>query len=313
VRWTSNTDRLRHISARLLQGHFPWHALYVFVLSAVVFLVVFSWMSWLELELTPPVQIEADALTRADKEATGSSGSERSLSLQEYRRNIAGNIFGTEHKSDKEEKPEVSLQNIPLSEKDLHLELVGTIIGQEANQNIAVIEDTRTGDQEMYKPGDRIEQITIESVLRDNVVIKSSEGKKVLTMQYESLRQSRGRRGTGGGTTEQDQSGRESQNISKDYVLQSLRDMSKLMQSALIKPYLQDGETVGFQLDNIQSGSFYDRIGLKNKDVIMRVDGNDLNNPQQLMNFSKKLKNKDQVSLTVYSNGQKKEINYRLR
>lgn len=313
MRWAGSAKRWRHITGRFLDTRLLWHIFHLFVLASVVFFLVLSWMGWLQQELASPVRIEASAGVNGEQRTTGRSGQDRTLSLGEYRQRIAGDIFGAETKGSQEEESEVSLQDIPLSEKNLDFELVGTIILEKTAENIAVIEDTKTGNQKMYKAGDRIDQIRIESVLRDNVVIKSSEGKKVLTMQYKSLRKSRGGRGGGDRTKADVQPADATQSISKDYVMKSLQDMSKLMQSALIKPYLQNGETVGFQLDNIQSGSFYDKIGLKNEDVIMRVDGNDLKNPQQLMGFSQQLRRKDQVSLTVRRDGKKKQIRYSLQ
>jgi general secretion pathway protein C len=313
--WTGRADRLRRISAPFLQERFLWHAFHVFLLSAVVFFFVLSWMSWLQQELTPPVQADVNA-AQAERPSTSSSAKEggTALALDEYKQNIANNLFGSQDKEDEDSESEVSLKDIPLSEKDLGLELVGTITGGDSKQHIAIIEDTQKNEQNMYYEGDQVNNVTIKKILRDNVVIVQSDEQKILTMQYKKLRnnnvESNERRAY---SKKGGQSFDKSKTISKDYVLQSLQDMSNLMQSALIKPYLQNGKTVGFQLDNIRSGSFYDRIGLKDKDVIMGVDGKELNNPQQLMSFSQNLKNKDQVRLTVQRDGQKRQIQYSLR
>ena len=250
--------------------------------------------------------------TEPVKDASDLDSQQRSFSLQEFRQSIADDLFGKREEREQKEEEQVSLEDIPLSEKDLPLKLVGTILRENPKESIAVIEDTHTGKQEMYQVGDRIDEIQIESVLRSNVVIKSSDGKKVLTMQYEELREPGRHREATGAASESRDSG-ETRDLSKEYVLKSLKDMSGLMQSALIKPYLRNGETVGFQLDNIRQGSFYDRIGLQDKDVITHVNGKELKNPQQLMGFSQNLKRMDQVRMTLRRNGEKREVRYRLR
>ena len=271
-------------------------------------------MSWLEQELTPPVQANVEA---GEKDSPSSSSSveesDRSRPLQEYERGIAGDLFGPQPEEEEDSESGVSLEEIPLSEKDLGLELVGTIVGEDSSQNIAIIEDTRKNEQDMYREGDRIRKVTIQKILRDNVIIVQSDEQKILTRQYEKLRDkdvASGERKVASGSSG---SADRERNISRDYVMQSLRNMSKLMQDALIKPYMENGETKGFQLDNIRSGSFYDRIGLRNEDVILQVDGQNLKSPQQMMEFTQKLSRKDRVELTIQRNGQKRNISYSLQ
>jgi type II secretion system protein C len=89
--------------------------------------------------------------------------------------------------------------------------------------------------------------------------------------------------------------------------------MSKLMQDTLIKPYMKNGETRGFQLDNIRSGSFYDRLGLEDKDVILQIDGKNLQSPQQMMEFTQQLSQKNRVKLTIRRNGNERTVSYQLQ
>ena len=314
MRWRNSSDLARAISARFLSGGMLRHAWYGLLLAGVVFLAVLSSMSWLEQELTPPVQANVEA---GEKDSPSSSSSveesDRSRPLQEYERGIAGDLFGPQPEEEEDSESGVSLEEIPLSEKDLGLELVGTIVGEDSSQNIAIIEDTRKNEQDMYREGDRIRKVTIQKILRDNVIIVQSDEQKILTMQYEKLRDkdvASGERKVASGSSG---SADRERNISRDYVMQSLRNMSKLMQDALIKPYMENGETKGFQLDNIRSGSFYDRIGLRNEDVILQVDGQNLKSPQQMMEFTQKLSRKDRVELTIQRNGQKRNISYSLQ
>jgi len=314
VRWTSSADLLRRLPARFLSHGMLNHAWYGFILAVIVFLAVLSSMSWLERELTPPVRANVQA---GEKESPSSSSSveesERSRPLEEYEQEIANDLFGSQPEEEEDSESGVSLEEIPLSEKDLGLELVGTIVGEDSEQNIAIIEDTRKNEQDMYREGDRIKNVTIQKILRDNVVIVQSDEQKILTMQYEKLRDKDVASGERKVAPKSGASMDREKNISRDYVMQSLQNMSKLMQDALIQPYMENGETKGFQLDNIRSGSFYDRIGLRNKDVILQVDGKNLKSPQQMMEFTQKLSSKDRVELTIQRNGQKRNISYSLQ
>jgi len=314
VQWRTRIEGLKRLPSGLYDEQLLWRLFHLFVLSVGVFLLVFSWMSWLEQELRPDLRVEAAVEASGKKGSTGSDSPESRPSLEEYRQTVAGDLFGAVREAEGQDSTEEeSLEEIPLSEKDLQQKLVGTIVLGDPEENIAVIEDTRSGEQEMYTSGDRIGEIRIESVLRDNVVITSSGEKRVLTMQYKQLRDTGvSRRAAGSASTASEMSSA-NRNISRDFVMRSLQDMSGLMQSALIRPYQQDGETAGFQLDNIRSGSFYDRIGLRNNDVILSIDDTQLKSPQQLMEFSQELRRKDQVTMTLRRDGERRRIQYRLR
>jgi general secretion pathway protein C len=303
------------ISARFANLRFLRHAFWALVLSAAVFLFVFSWMSWLQQELTPSVraEIEAGEKNAQRKDSTVEDRGEESLSLSEYEQNIAVDLFGPERKEEEDSGSEVSLQDIPLSEKDLGLRLMGTIIGNASNEDIAIIEDTRKNEQKMYREGDRVKNVTIKEILRDNVVIVQSNEQKILTMQYKKLRSKERRNNEQTVAAGSSQSFEREKSISRRYVMDSLQNMSKLMQDALIKPYMKNGETRGFQLDNIRSGSFYDRLGLEDKDVILQIDGKNLQSPQQMMEFTQQLSQKNRVKLTIRRNGNERTVSYQLQ
>ncbi|MEF8943299.1 MAG: type II secretion system protein N [Desulfohalobiaceae bacterium] len=314
MRWTNSANLVRGIPARFMSEGILRHAWYGLLLAVIVFLAVLSSMSWLEQELTPPVRANVEAGEKNSRSSSSSvEESERSRPLQEYEQDIAGDLFGSQPEEEEDSESGVSLEEIPLSEKDLGLELMGTIVGNDSEQNIAIIEDTRKNEQDMYREGDRIRNVTIQKILRDNVVIVQSDEQKILTMQYEKLRDEDVASGDRKVASRSRESTDRERSISRDYVTQSLQNMSKLMQDALIKPYMESGETKGFQLDNIRSGSFYDRIGLRNKDVILQVDGKNLQSPQQMMEFTQKLSSKDRVELTIQRNGQKRNISYSLQ
>jgi len=261
------------------------------------------------------VRAQIEAGEKGKKQQSGALGKsgQDSVTLGEYKQQIADDLFGSPREQKEESESAVSLEDIPLSEKDLGLELVGTIIRENPKQNIAIIEDKQKNEQYMYYEGDHIKDVSIKEILRDNVVIVQAKEQKILTMQYKELRKPEAQENNRKVSSESIQSPGRGKSISKDYVMESIGNMSKLMQDALIKPYMKNGETIGFQLDNIRSGSFYDKLGLKNSDVILQVENKKLKSPQQLMELSQKLSRKNQVELTIQRNGKQRTISYRLQ
>ena len=310
-----SADLLKQMQDRFANEGVLRHVFYMMLLSVVVFLFVFSWMNWLQQELTPPVRAQIEAGIKGKKQQSSASArsDKDSVNLREYKQQIARDLFGSQRGQEEESESKVSLEDIPLSEKDLGLELVGTIIRDNPKHDIAIIEDKQKNEQYMYYEGDHIKDVSIKEILRDNVVIVQAKEQKILTMQYKELRKPEAQENNRKVSSESIQSPGREKSISKDYVMESIGNMSTLMQDALIKPYMKNGETIGFQLDNIRSGSFYDKLGLKNSDVILQVENKKLKSPQQLMELSQELSRKNQVELTIQRNGKQRTISYRLQ
>lgn len=311
MKWEDRVELLKYIGSRLARQRVIFHGTNLLVLCTAVFLLFYSSMSWLQQKLIP----EPRASQRVEREgmnrmASPSSSVEAARSLQDYQREIAPDLFGAKP----EGEDEVSLQDIPLSKQEQHFRLVGTILYEGNRDGIAVIEDTRSNKQEMYKKGDGLEELEIVSILRHNVVLRSPQGDEVaLTMKFEDLPDAPTGRSTRAASRERAQTGEDIKRLSRDYVKQSLQNMSQIMQEALIRPYIEDGETVGFQLDNISSGSFFEEIGMQDNDIIMQMDDEQLQDPRQFLDFAQTLDRRNEVDLKIRRDGQERIVTYRLQ
>jgi general secretion pathway protein C len=78
--------------------------------------------------------------------------------------------------------------------------------------------------------------------------------------------------------------------VAKDRVTLSQKDVepllgnpASLLSQALFKPHKQGGKIVGFRVRNIKSNSILKKIGLKNNDIIMRINGERVDGPTRLL------------------------------
>ncbi len=87
--------------------------------------------------------------------------------------------------------------------------------------------------------------------------------------------------------------------LSKKEVKSSLKDMASFLRQVRIIPYMEHGKPQGFQLLDIVPGSIVAKVGLKNGDVIERVNGKPILTPQDAMQFFSALENGNGVVLSV--------------
>ncbi|MCP4502036.1 MAG: hypothetical protein GY822_18925 [Deltaproteobacteria bacterium] len=104
--------------------------------------------------------------------------------------------------------------------------------------------------------------------------------------------------------------GPNSYEITQNEVDKALGNLSKLTTMARVVPAFEGGETIGFKLFSIRPGSLYSKIGIRNGDIIQRVNGYDINSPDKALEVYQKLKSSKSVSVDIKRRGKPVTIDY---
>ncbi len=210
-----------------------------------------------------------------------------------------------------------------LAKTQLNLKLWGTVSG-DTEQVYAVIEDLQKREQNLYRVGDTIQNATVKIVMREKVVLNVEGRDEVLAMEDMSMggassptMASKGRsmhtpqpmpEPPSGGDSEQ-------QNITlqRSMVEESFNDMNKLMTEIAITPNMEDGQPNGLSLNRISPNSIFRRMGLRNGDVLMGVNGEPIQSPEDAMRMYNSIKSSGEVQVQVKRRGQDRTIIYNLQ
>lgn len=98
--------------------------------------------------------------------------------------------------------------------------------------------------------------------------------------------------------------------LSRTMLNKELQDFSKLLMQARVLPHLQDGKPDGFMISNISAGSLYQRIGLKDGDIIKMVNGVPIRSMEQAMGLYQQLRNAAQIEMSLLRQGQLQHIQF---
>ncbi len=101
--------------------------------------------------------------------------------------------------------------------------------------------------------------------------------------------------------------------LKKNEVQAALSDMASFLRQVRIVPYMEKGKPKGFQLLDIVPGSIVARVGLKNGDVVERVNGKPIHTPQEAMQLFTLLQNGQGLTLEIKRNNQRKTITIDLK
>lgn len=198
------------------------------------------------------------------------------------------------------------------------LVLSGTYVG---TMSYAIIVDKSSGTQDVFTPGEKVFDAGVLKTVERNRVILDVNGSTAYLEIPEDLgeeamrsavRQSqRGR--PGGGPRLSKKVGEREWVIDRGAVLDSLKDMSKIMTDARLTPRTENGKVVGFLITEIRRRGVFDALGLKNGDVLRRVNGYAIDSPEKAVQVLSSLRGQKSIKLDLVRGGKPMSFSYDIR
>ncbi len=90
----------------------------------------------------------------------------------------------------------------------------------------------------------------------------------------------------------------------------ALGNMAKLATQARVVPAFEGGKAIGFKLFSIRRNSLYEKIGLKNGDIIKSINGYDMSDPANAMQLIGKLKDGKSFQVDIKRRGKNTTLDY---
>ncbi len=237
--------------------------------------------------------------------------------LMAYAQVTRDNVFGF---------PPVELKPIgtgrPGAAAPSSLDLIGTVSGA---LDYAVF--LMGPKQEIYKANQMIPGVGyLKKIARNHVEIAGLEGGNI-SVQLKDLAaikdmgnrpQIPGNPGTAGAPQAgpQDgikQTGSDSYIVDKGAMAAELNNPSRILGDARMLPNMVNGKQQGFVLNEVKPGGVFSNLGLRNGDVLLRVNNNDISGPGAALQAFTSLRGMDRVDLDVMRGGQKLTLSYQIR
>lgn len=266
--------------------------LFILVITAVVLANDYLLKSSLRVELDS--QISSIAKLRSSPSATDASARSQNWGILSKAQPFGKLDVATKATTKKEPARKPS---------PLMLTLIGTFIttGQEP---YAIIEDKKKREQEMFLLEDSVfEQATLKKIYKDRVEIEHNGELEVLMLD-DSL-------GSGSDDT--------TANNSDDFVIaeadvdKGLENLPLLLTQARAVPYFKDGRAIGLRLFAIKTGSLYEKVGLRNGDILKSINGNSLGDISQAIKLFEQLKEEKSITLLLERAKKDREFRYTIR
>ena len=101
--------------------------------------------------------------------------------------------------------------------------------------------------------------------------------------------------------------------VSQTEVAHQLENLGSLFTQMRAVPNMKDGAANGFRIFAIRRNSLFQKLGLKNNDVVQRVNGLDLNDPARAMGLLEDLKGENRLTIDVLRGKEPRTLTYEIR
>ncbi len=201
----------------------------------------------------------------------------------------------------------------------LNYQLVGTVIFRNPARSLAAIQDKGAG---------KLYPVRIGDMIGDSVQILSVEARKVIFINQSARRKeyidipedssikisttgslsSRG--GPAGGIQQTDENRFV---VSRQEIDSQLANFNALLTQARALPEQRGGQMIGFRLSEIKPGSFYQKVGLRDGDILKGVNGEKITDPAKGFELLQGLKSMSALDITIERGGKDVTFNYDFR
>ena len=203
-----------------------------------------------------------------------------------------------------------------LKETELKLKLWGTVTGR-GRQAYAVIEDTKTRQQNLYRTGDTIQNATVKMILRQKVVLNVDDRDEVLGMEEIGVASERKESSA---VARMDSSPPKlpvssyprQLTLEGDQIESALENLDQLMDQAQIRPHIEEGKPSGISITGIKPDTVFRKMRLRNGDIITGVNGTPIETVEDAMKIFGDLKSASELQVEIKRRGQKRVLNYKV-
>jgi general secretion pathway protein C len=191
-------------------------------------------------------------------------------------------------------------------------------VGFEGREARAVIEDTTTRRQELYRVGDEIAGARVAAIDWDRVTLERAGAEEVLELVPPAATEAGepppdAPRAAPGVPERIRQTAENAYVVDRRELTGTAASMSGLMTQLRAVAEVHDGRPAGFRLFQIRDDSLFARLGLKDGDVVRRVNGDEIAEPAALLGFLERLKSEPRVALDIVRGDAPRTLVYDLR
>ena len=246
--------------------------------------------------------------------------------MNDYEAIASYNIFRAKPQAENAQSDKPSAPKTPTKASNADFNLKGTIVDQNSGFNVAIIEDRKNRNQELYKVGERVGDFDLIEVAQNYVTLKQGDNEVRLELEMEETKRSSSsrrpsRRPPGPPRSSTDKTedpiaesiGPDAYVVDRNNLSKHMNNLNSLMSNVVIQPFFKEGKPYGFKVARIKKGSPVDNLGFERGDIVLKVNDNQVGKPEDLISLYNQLQQLEEISVEVERGGSPRTLTYSFR
>ncbi|MBW2092471.1 MAG: PDZ domain-containing protein [Deltaproteobacteria bacterium] len=241
-------------------------------------------------------------------------------SLTEYETIVRDNMFAPHVKETAASTAPATVMEPEVQTEKSEFKLKGTIISKRPELSYAVLETAKSRKQDLFRTGDKAGDAELVQINPGEVLLRENGKIQRLTIvEPESKPHSRYQKARTAKTVRTEKNriaqavGLNKYVVSREILNQDITDLYSFMSQINIQPYKKNGNPHGFRVSRIRPNSVFYQLGLRNNDVIVKLNGVAIRQPEDVMGLYQQVQELDSVTLEVERRGRPTTFTYSLR
>jgi general secretion pathway protein C len=200
------------------------------------------------------------------------------------------------------------------AQKDIALliDLRGTVAG-ESQYGFAIVEEKKTRKQSLVKTGDVLAGAKVVRINRNSIDLLVEDQEQTLKMAESNEAPILSSSPTETAAAEEPPVPDDALMLNRSEIEAEFQDMGSMLRQAQIRPYFNAGSPEGFMITNIRSGSLYQKMGIKNGDIIQGLNGNAIRTADDMVKLYNLVKSSPSLALSIKRRGKAETLNYQFQ
>lgn len=196
--------------------------------------------------------------------------------------------------------------------------LAGTITGPEG-YSWAILQEKGSRKQQIFRIHGNIDGGKIVSVTRKKIQIEKDGKRETLTLSEKEARpQPPGKpvpraRPSPAGKEEVKRLSANRFLVNREDVAAAVGDINRFMTQARLRPHFEMGKPTGYSVSEIVPGSLMEKLGLRNNDIIRKVNGLTVSRPEEVMQAYAQFQQDSNIELEIDRGGRTEILRYEIR
>lgn len=237
------------------------------------------------------------------------------------------NIFDSQNRKPKakvskvvDNEPKPFPTDQPPVKSNIKARLLGTMVFANPKFSFATIHEL-SGDQEtknLYVDDKILKKARITKIQRNRIYIVNNNRNEYMEVEgTENMTGPpavpRARRATASNSKSTIRRQGNKVTIDQREVASALENMGTIAMQARVVPNFINGKVNGFKIFAIKPGSIYQKLGVRNGDVIQNINGFEMNSPEKALQVYTQLRNEKNINIDLIRRGKKQTMQIEIR